>query len=103
MGTPQEIYEYLIKYGQSDMKFKLGETIKYDPLEIKEILEKATFKPPLGCKPYWLVADERIHELAEAIARYSINSRKYLSSIKQWAEEISELCNMIDYLGELEE
>ena len=103
MGTPQEIYEYLINYGQSDRKFHLGEEIKYNPLEIKEILEKATFKPPRGCTPYWYAAENRIHNLAEAITRCSTNSREHLQSIKKWAEEISEQCDMVDYLRGFEE
>ena len=33
-----EIYDILLEHGQHDHNFKLGETIKYSPLEIKEIL-----------------------------------------------------------------
>lgn len=57
-------------------------------------------KPPLGVKPFNIVAGERIKELAEAIARYTDNmlQDKYISSIKKWTEEIQELCNMVEYL-----
>lgn len=33
-----EIYDILLEHGQHDHNFKLGETIKYSPLEVKEIL-----------------------------------------------------------------
>lgn len=33
-----EIYNILLEYGQHDHVFKLGETIKYSPSEVREIL-----------------------------------------------------------------
>lgn len=33
-----EIYDILLEHGQHDHNFKLGETIKYSPSEVKEIL-----------------------------------------------------------------
>ena len=33
-----EIYDILLEHGQHDRNFKLGETIKYSPCEVKEIL-----------------------------------------------------------------
>lgn len=34
-----EIVDILVEYGQHDTKFHLGETIKYSPSEIRDILE----------------------------------------------------------------
>lgn len=33
-----EIVDYLVDYGQHDHQFKLGETIKYSPSEVRHIL-----------------------------------------------------------------
>ena len=33
-----EIYDILLEHGQHDHNFKLGETIKYSPSEVREIL-----------------------------------------------------------------
>lgn len=33
-----EIYDILLEHGQHDHNFKLGETIKYSPSEVKDIL-----------------------------------------------------------------
>ena len=37
--TPDEIEMILIEYGQHDRQFRLGETIKYSPSEVRGILE----------------------------------------------------------------
>jgi hypothetical protein len=37
--TPDEIEMILIEYGQNDRQFKLGETIKYSPSDVRRILE----------------------------------------------------------------
>ena len=37
--TPEEAMIKLVETGQSDPKFKLGETIKYSPSEVKKILD----------------------------------------------------------------
>lgn len=57
-------------------------------------------KPPIGRKPQWLHEEERIKELAEAIARYVSHSPSGVNdkvqkwvSIKNWNAEISELIN----------
>ena len=38
--TPDEIEMILIEHGQNDRQFKLGETIKYSPLDVRRILEE---------------------------------------------------------------
>ena len=37
--TSEGIFNVLVQYGQNDRKFGLGETIKYTPMEVKEILD----------------------------------------------------------------
>ena len=44
-------------------------------------------KPPMGCKPAWLVAENRISELAQAIDR-SVECRDRIGSMRNWAQEI---------------
>lgn len=53
-------------------------------------------KPPEGAKPYYIVAGNRIHELAEAIDRYSDTPKGNLSCIKKWAKEIIAQCDLIE-------
>ena len=97
--TIKEIYDYLIEVGQKDLKFRLGETIKYSPSEIYEILSNMpkNCKPPIGVKPFWAAAEERIKDLAEAILRYADDSHNY-DMIKKWSNEIYEQCCMVDLL-----
>ena len=39
--TPSEVCDIMVENGQADTKrFKVGETIKYSPAEVKELLEK---------------------------------------------------------------
>lgn len=40
MYTPREVRNALIAHGQRDLRFELGEIIKYDPVEVEEILTK---------------------------------------------------------------
>ena len=37
--TGEGIFNVLVQYGQNDPKFRLGDTIKYTPMEVKEILD----------------------------------------------------------------
>lgn len=37
---PEKIHDILVEEGQKNLKFKLGETIKYDPLEVANIIKK---------------------------------------------------------------
>ena len=54
-------------------------------------------KPPLGVKPIWLVAEERIRDLSEAITRLidsdETNFLK-LHKAQDYAEEIKLVCKM---------
>ena len=38
--TPDEVWNILIEHGQHDMRFKLGEIIKYSPSEVLDILKE---------------------------------------------------------------
>lgn len=49
-------------------------------------------RPPLGVKPYYIVASERIEALAGAIERYAENVDTEYEKISQWAEEIKMQC-----------
>lgn len=54
-------------------------------------------KPPLGVKPIWLVAEERIKDLSEAITRLiASNETNFLKLHKaqDYAEEIKLVCKM---------
>ncbi len=56
-------------------------------------------KPPLGCKPGWLVSQERILELSEAIGRYAIAvGTSKTDMIREWATEILLQCDLLDKL-----
>lgn len=112
--TIQDIWRYLIDCGQSDTeKFKLGDTIRFKPSQVADLLEKMPEdepeekvdhkvypKPPLGVAPYQIVAQGRICDLAEAIARYA--SEGSYKPIEKWAREIIEQCSLVEYLKNLE-
>lgn len=49
-------------------------------------------RPPLGVKPYYIAASERIEALAGAIERYAENVDTEYEKISQWAEEIKMQC-----------
>ena len=62
-------------------------------------------KPPIGVKPGWLHAVERISELADAIKRYTDDehgsARRFL--IRLWADEIKMQLDIWDKLTIAEE
>lgn len=43
--TPAEVDIALVIHGQHDLRFKLGETIRYSPSEVRHILEGTEDKP----------------------------------------------------------
>jgi hypothetical protein len=49
-------------------------------------------RPPLGVKPYYIAASERIEALAGAIERYAENVDTEYEKIMEWAEEIKLQC-----------
>lgn len=49
-------------------------------------------RPPLGVKPYYIAASERIEALAGAIERYAENVDTEYETIMEWAEEIKMQC-----------
>ena len=62
-------------------------------------------RPPIGVKPGWLHAVQRISELAGAIQRYAEDehgaARRFL--IRLWAEEIKMQLDIWDWMTQLEE
>lgn len=61
-------------------------------------------KPALGPKPYFLVHEERIGELAQAIVRQTQRSGSLsVSEISTWAFEIQRLTELIIELKEKNE
>lgn len=56
-------------------------------------------KPALGCKPYYLCAWSRILELTEAIFRQCIAPIRSMKLVKEWAQEIVLLCEMVEKLN----
>lgn len=63
------------------------------------------YKPPIGVKPGWLHAVERISELADAIKRYADDehgpARRFL--IRLWADEIKMQLDIWDKITLAEE
>ena len=53
-----------------------------------------TIKPPLGVKPCFIQAEERIKDLADAISRYA--NRGDYEIIKRWANEILMQCDIAE-------
>lgn len=53
-------------------------------------------KPPLGAIPAYIPAENRIKELAEAIARTSAEGRVYTGHITMWAREIILQCELME-------
>ena len=64
-------------------------TQKNEPY-VAEALDGTIFreKPPIGAKPNFLAAGDRIKELSEAIARYPYDAKEYMELIEGWVEEI---------------
>ena len=62
---------------------------------------KEEHKPPLGVIPYWVIAENRIEELANAILRY-IGEKNSVNNIKNYAKEIILYCSLIEKMQEKE-
>lgn len=57
-------------------------------------------KPPLGVKPYWMVAWSRISDLTEAIERQYENANGNTELVELWAKEIILQCRILNQLKE---
>ena len=57
-------------------------------------------KPPLGVKPYWMVAWSRISDLAEAIERQYEDESGNAGLVQLWAWEIVLQCQILNRLKE---
>lgn len=53
-------------------------------------------KPPLGVRPAWIAAWQRIGELAEGIIRQYESSDGKTELCEKWAEEIIMQCEIIE-------
>ena len=53
-------------------------------------------KPPLGVRPAWIAAWQRIGELAEGIIRQYESSDRKAELCEKWAEEIIMQCEIIE-------
>lgn len=58
-------------------------------------------KPPLGARPYYIMAINRIDELSKAIYDYSQETDK-TDCIKKWASEIILQCELIEAMRKVE-
>lgn len=59
-------------------------------------------KPPLGAKPYYIVASDRIEDLARAIYDYSQEFDK-TDLIKKWVNEIIYQCETMEKIKATEQ
>ena len=68
-------------------------------------IEDYTNKPPIGVKPGWICAAERISALAGAIQRNADEGHgsSRCSLIRGWAEEILMQCDIWDKITEMDE
>lgn len=55
-----------------------------------------TNKPPLGARPYYIAAENRIKELAQAISRYADTGMT--ENITEWAQEIILQCALLEVM-----
>lgn len=52
-------------------------------------------KPPLGVKPAWMVAWERVGELVDGIRRHYTEPNGDAAQCEKWAKEIAFQCQLI--------
>lgn len=79
----EQIYYYIVSCGQRDPKFKLGETIKYSPSEIKKILEEM---PKL--------------KKSSVEYGYVIAVRNKCERIREFLDEVMEVCDTVEKLAD---
>ena len=53
-------------------------------------------KPPLGVRPAWIAAWQRIGELAEGICRQYESPERKTELVEKWAFEIMQQCHVIE-------
>ena len=58
-----------------------------------------TDKPPLGCTPAWIRAQDRIKELADAISRNAYNELRSTGYMRMWAQEIIMQIDIMENVG----
>ena len=72
----------------------------YEPSTCEHYENFFNTKPPLGVKPAYIVAEDRIKELAEAIVRLSEEGRCHTEKIILWAKEIQMQCLIMQCIKE---
>lgn len=58
-------------------------------------------KPPIGVKPYYVAAVNRINELLSAIGRYMNEpklTKELIDSVTPWIQELDEQVSLIDIM-----
>lgn len=111
--TISKIWKYLVESGQNDTRFKLGDTIRYTPTEVANLLREMpeetvnkppAHKPPIGVYPYHIGTGNRIEQLAHAILRYQEDGlKRNVKEIRLFAEEIEYLCDFVESMMICEE
>jgi hypothetical protein len=62
--------------------------------DLNKLNESGPIRPPLGIKPHYIWIDERVHEVASAIARYSETKTPVPN---EWYEELADLLKLEKY------
>lgn len=67
-----------------------------DGLDPTEMIHPEDNRQPIGAKPAYIAAGDRIDDLARAIIRYAHFGGDAPNSIRRWAKEIVLQCDLID-------
>ena len=94
-----EIYKRLI-FDYDDSSDVTSSDAGSSDTELHQDLHTVYKKPPLGCIPFDITAEHRIHHLASAIDRYSGDVESNTDLIRKWAKEILLQCDLIEHMSE---
>lgn len=96
----KSIHEKAVRFGIEPLSIAEGGCLMNGEFEIKG-------KPPIGVAPYYVTCRFRIKELAQAIARSAVNNpagkQNDIPTMKLWAKEIIEQCDLIERMKEDEQ
>lgn len=79
---------------QSAMEISFCDKLRKEREESEESQKHTISKPPLGVKPCYIQAEERIKDLADGISRYAHKGDYEI--IKRWANEILMQCDIAE-------
>lgn len=91
----------LLNKGQASKRYRLGEKWELNFDEIREAFtdfQPDASKPPIGVKPYYVAAWQRIGELIDAIERQYESHDGDAKLVEKWANEIQWQCSLIESL-----